>query len=223
MTPDIRSVGRGPGGRRYLSSERELWLLGVCFWFRLFNVAPETTARFSYLDDRSRSQSPPLSWVADRLDRPMQSTACPRPALPGPAAVGTSPHPAADLLGGAGGLLLGVAGLEQVALVVEATALGQGELHLCLPVPEVERHRDQRQRLLLGLADELVDLGPVQQQLAFAVGVVGPEAGGELPRRDVHLEEPDLAVVDPRVGLVELGLAAAEGLDLRSQQHDPRL
>ena len=75
MTPDIRSVGRGPGGRRYLSSERELWLLGVCFWFRLFNVAPETTARFSYLDDRSRSQSPPLSWDADRLDRPMQSTA----------------------------------------------------------------------------------------------------------------------------------------------------
>ena len=58
MTPDIRSVGRGPGGRRYLSSDREL-RLGVCFWFRLFNVAPETTARFSYLDDRSRNQSPP--------------------------------------------------------------------------------------------------------------------------------------------------------------------
>jgi hypothetical protein len=58
MTPDIRSVGRGPGGRGYLSSQREL-RLGVCFWFRLFNVAPETTARFSYLDDRSRNQSPP--------------------------------------------------------------------------------------------------------------------------------------------------------------------
>src|ERR1700742_3894561 len=58
MTPKIRSVGRGPGGRRYLSSDREL-RLGVCFWFRLFNVVPETTARFSYLDDRSRNQSPP--------------------------------------------------------------------------------------------------------------------------------------------------------------------
>src|SRR5271165_5899283 len=58
MTPKIRSVGRGPAGRRYLSSDREL-RLGVCFWFRLFNVVPETTARFSYLDDRSRNQSPP--------------------------------------------------------------------------------------------------------------------------------------------------------------------
>jgi len=61
MTPEARSVGLGPVGRRYLSSERERWLrLGVCFWFRLFNVAPETTARFSYLDDRSRNRSPPF-------------------------------------------------------------------------------------------------------------------------------------------------------------------
>src|SRR5580700_6358610 len=60
MTPKIRSVGRGPAGRRYLSSDREL-RLGVCFWFRLFNVVPETTARFSYLDDRSRNQSPPCN------------------------------------------------------------------------------------------------------------------------------------------------------------------
>ena len=58
MAPTFRSIGLRPGGRRYLSSEREL-RLGVCFWFRLFNVVPETTARFSYLDDRSRNQSPP--------------------------------------------------------------------------------------------------------------------------------------------------------------------
>jgi hypothetical protein len=64
MAPTFRSIGLRPGGRRYLGSEREL-RLGVCFWFRLFNVAPETTARFSYIDDRSRSQSPPYgisSW-----------------------------------------------------------------------------------------------------------------------------------------------------------------
>ena len=58
MAPTFRSIGLRPGGRRYLSSEREL-RLGVCFWFRLFNVAPETTARFSHLDDQSRSLSPP--------------------------------------------------------------------------------------------------------------------------------------------------------------------
>ncbi len=58
MASTFRSIGLRPGERRYLSSEREL-RLGVCFWFRLFNVVPETTARFSYFDDRSRSQSPP--------------------------------------------------------------------------------------------------------------------------------------------------------------------
>ncbi len=58
MASTFRSIGLRPGERRYLGSEREL-RLGVCFWFRLFNVVPETTARFSYFDDRSRSQSPP--------------------------------------------------------------------------------------------------------------------------------------------------------------------
>ena len=58
MASTFRSIGLRPGERRYLSSEREL-RLGVCFWFRLFNVVPETTARFSYIDDRSRNQSPP--------------------------------------------------------------------------------------------------------------------------------------------------------------------
>jgi hypothetical protein len=79
MTPVNQSVRRGLGGRRYLSSERER-RLGVCFWFRLFNVAPETTARFSYLDDRSRSQSPPcVGTPSGRSGRSGQST-CARPA-----------------------------------------------------------------------------------------------------------------------------------------------
>src|SRR5580704_14504995 len=64
MTPVYQPVGLRLDGRRYcLGSEREL-RLGVCFWFRLFNVAPETTARFSYLDDRSRDHSPPRVSVA---------------------------------------------------------------------------------------------------------------------------------------------------------------
>ena len=59
MAPTFRSIGLRPGGRRYLSSEREL-RLGVCFWFRLFNVVPETTARFSYINDQNRSQITPV-------------------------------------------------------------------------------------------------------------------------------------------------------------------
>ena len=59
MTPVYQPVGLRLDGRRYcLGSEREL-RLGVYFWFRLFNVAPETTARFSHIDDQSRSLSPP--------------------------------------------------------------------------------------------------------------------------------------------------------------------
>ena len=65
MTPADRSVGLGTGGRCcYLGSKCEL-RLGICVGFRLFNVAPETTARFSHLDDRSRSLSPPGRGHAD--------------------------------------------------------------------------------------------------------------------------------------------------------------
>jgi len=58
-----RRAGAGRTGYR-LGSQREL-RLGVCFVFRLFYVAPETTARFSRIDDRSRNRSPPL--VVPRL------------------------------------------------------------------------------------------------------------------------------------------------------------
>src|SRR5271165_4918816 len=108
MTPKIRSVGRGPAGRRYLSSDREL-RLGVCFWFRLFNVVPETTARFSYLDDRSRNQSPPcLGTPLITLIRfaILGGSAHAEPRLLRPA--GLLPVPAASLLGCPGGLTLGV-------------------------------------------------------------------------------------------------------------------
>ncbi len=43
-----------------LGSEAEL-RLGVYFCFRLFNVVPETTARFSHLNIQRRDHSPP--WV----------------------------------------------------------------------------------------------------------------------------------------------------------------
>ncbi len=76
----IRSAGLGPGRRRCgLGSEREV-VFGACFWFRLFNVAPETTARFSCLDDRSRSPSPPCR-LTDQCNPGPLSTV---PAGPGP-------------------------------------------------------------------------------------------------------------------------------------------
>src|SRR5436190_23839926 len=47
--------------------------LGICFWFRLFNVVPETTARFIRLEHRSRSQSPPCQCASDRSRPPILS------------------------------------------------------------------------------------------------------------------------------------------------------
>ena len=69
MASTFRSIGLRPGERRYLSSEREL-RLGVCFWFRLFNVVPETTARFFHLDDHCRDHSPPRYFSVDLTEWP---------------------------------------------------------------------------------------------------------------------------------------------------------
>jgi len=85
---------RAETGRTSLlsGSDREL-RLGVCFWFRLFSVAPETTARFSHLDDQSRSLSPPLlgtpgpTRCLPMLPRPsVSATACLRPGPSSPPA-----------------------------------------------------------------------------------------------------------------------------------------
>src|ERR1700722_18168874 len=153
MAPTFRSIGLRPGERRYLSSEREL-RLGVCFWFRLFNVVPETTARFSYIDNRSRSQSPPwFGSLADRAVSPFIVRPKPDERFIRP---GSGPATLVDLLGGPGRLPFGVPGDEHVALVVEATALGQGDLHFGLAILEVELDRDDGQGLLLGLPQELV-------------------------------------------------------------------
>src|SRR5579862_225160 len=86
MTPVNQPARLRLGGRRYLlSSVREL-RLGVCFVFRLFYVAPETTARFSQLDDRSRNRSPP--WLSS--SRPVRAGDAILPALgPGPARAGS--------------------------------------------------------------------------------------------------------------------------------------
>jgi site-specific DNA recombinase len=75
MTPVCQPVGLRLDGRRYfLGSEREL-RLGVCFWFRLFYVAPETTARFSHIDYRSRDHSPPCLGLSSHLvGRPLDLT-----------------------------------------------------------------------------------------------------------------------------------------------------
>ena len=64
------------------------------------------------------------------------------------------------------GLALHGALEQRLALVVVLLASREAELDLRLPVLEVQLQRDQRQAGLLRLADQLLDLRPVQQQLA---------------------------------------------------------
>src|SRR5512134_4000647 len=106
-----------------------------------------------------------------------------------------------------------VALLDVAAAVAALLAGGEGDLDLGARALEVDPGGDQCEAALGGLADQALDLAAVQQQFAGAVGVVVLAAGRQIGR-DVGATQPDLAVVDGREGLVELGLALAEGLDL---------
>src|SRR3978361_1244065 len=117
---------------------------------------------------------------------PNRSYAIPLIGAPSPAALDVTAE-------GALHLPLGVPLGEGLPLVVGLLALGQRQGRLDLAVLEVQVQRDERETALLGLADQLLDLGPVHEDLALAArGVVGPGALGVL--RDVHVLQPDLAL-----------------------------
>src|SRR5579862_3268518 len=118
-----------------------------------------------------------------------------------------------------GGLPLSLACCHDSALVVEAAAPCQGQLHLRLAVFEVQLRRDEGERLLLGAAEEFVDFASMEEELAPTVWIVCPEPRCELPRRDVDPEQPHLAVGHPRVCVVELCTAAPERLHLAPLEH----
>src|SRR3954453_2308976 len=111
---------------------------------------------------------------------------------------------------------------ERVSLVPGFLAAGQGDLHLCATVLEVEGHRNDRQAALVGLALDLVDLCTMQQQLSPAPrAVVEPAGLGVL--RDVHAVQPDLPVLDSGESADEGRPSGTERLHLHTLEHDPRL
>src|SRR3954453_15605850 len=111
---------------------------------------------------------------------------------------------------------------EVLPLVVGLLATGQRESGLDLAVLEVQVERDERQPALLGLADQLVDLGAVHEHLALAPrGVVGPRALGVLG--DVHVLQPDLAVVHRGEAVDERGTAGTQALPLGAGEHQAHL
>src|SRR5580658_2055701 len=116
------------------------------------------------------------------------------------------------------GFGLGRFGALGLALVVQFLAAGQGHFALNAPLLQIDLGGDQRQALFARLAQQFVDLLPVQQQLpiahrrmvlAIAIGVL----------TDVRIHQPSLVLLDRRVGLFELHFARAGGLHFGARQH----
>ena len=119
-------------------------------------------------------------------------------------------------------LALELALLDRLTLVDGVLAAGQSDLDLGVAAAEVQARGDQGQALLLLLADQPLDLAPVHEQLARALGLVVLARGGRVGR-DVDVVQPHLAVLDRGVAVLEHRLALAQGLDLGPGEHDPAL
>ena len=107
------------------------------------------------------------------------------------------------LSGIASGVTIRFASRQGVSLVVEPPPSCESELHLCPPVFEVDRQRDEGERLLLGLPYELVYLAPVNEELPLAVRVMCSEPDGLLVGGDMHAEKPQFAPFHLCVGVGE--------------------
>src|SRR5690625_3076962 len=120
------------------------------------------------------------------------------------------------------GLTLVLLLAQGVPLVVLLLAAGEGDEDLGTPPDEVQLQRDDRVTLLPALAGELVDLGPVEEELALAAHrVVRPGALAVLG--DVDALQPRLAAVDLHPPVDEGRTAHAQRLDLGAGEDDARL
>src|SRR5688500_12189968 len=85
--------------------------------------------------------------------------------------------------------------LQRLALVVQLAALRDGEVDLGASALEVDLERNERAPLLLDASDQLADLLAMEEQPARSKRVDVP-AAARLVGADVHVVQPDLAVVD---------------------------
>ncbi|MNT47988.1 hypothetical protein D3C72_1847460 [compost metagenome] len=84
---------------------------------------------------------------------------------------------------------------------------------------QVQRH--ERIAALLDLADQLLDLVGLQQQLARAHGVRRHVRGGTLQGADVCADQVHLGVAHHDVALLDLHAVGPDGLDFPALQHNP--
>jgi len=102
-------------------------------------------------------------------------------------------------------------------------AAGQAQFELGPALAgEKEPQRDDRQAFRLRLAEELVDLGSVEEQLPLALGLV-VVAVALFEWGDVSADQPGLVALDARVGVRQVDLAGPDGLDLGAGQDEAGL
>jgi hypothetical protein len=98
--------------------------------------------------------------------------------------------------------------------VVELLAPRQAQLDLGAAASgDVQPERDERQALGPEPALQLVDLGPVEEELAVPLRLMAP-AVGLSEWRDVGADQPRLIVLDPGVRVGQVDLAGPDRLDL---------
>src|SRR5919202_1090570 len=120
------------------------------------------------------------------------------------------------------GLTALVARLDRLALVEAVLAARERDLDLRAGAGEVDPRRHEREAALVDAPDQPLDLALVGEQLARALGLVVLPARRPI-RRDVDVVQPQLAVADARVAVLELGLARAQRLHLGALEHDAGL
>ena len=112
--------------------------------------------------------------------------------------------------------------LECFPFVEKLLPFGQSEIHLDLPIREVELQRDQGVSPLFNLSDKPPDLPLMKEEFSspqrLVIHAVGLGIGA-----DVGIHKEDLAPLDIRVTIPEVDPSVPKGLDLRPQEGNPCL
>src|SRR6202008_2392894 len=120
------------------------------------------------------------------------------------------------------GLAIDFGALYRFALFVLLLPLGESDGPFHSAVLEVHAHRDEGHAALDGLANQLLNLVAVEQQLSPAQRLVVrvPAVG---VRADVDVVQKHFPIVDPREAVAEVDAAFANRLDLGAEQRNARL
>lgn len=116
----------------------------------------------------------------------------------------------------------GIAFLDVFALVELDLAFADADGDLNLVVFPVHGQRNEGVALNGDLAEEFADFGFVKEEAAGSLGgMIHDVALGVFV--DMGVVEPDLIVLDPGKGIIQLGFAGTEGLDLGALEDDSSL